>query len=324
MMNLTQDDAMWLSEEDVKHSLSAIPNLPSISDHGLFGPDSQFWRVNRHAAVYFLGAIPAVMMQLAHPWVASAIAQHSKIMTDPRQRARMTYFFLWSLIYGDQALVARRSQALHRLHSKVTGDVEVAAPHVLGSHYEANEAHAMLWVHVTAFYCRAKLYEAIIEPMSTADKDLFTQEAVRYAMCFGIPEAMHPKTWAEVEAYVADVQNSAIPTYSDAGYRISQFLKNTLPKPVRESLWAVVCSLVPERTISELRMGQWDAPTQRRAQRTYRLLKMVEGVLPASLRYVPAYQEALDRLNQKRSGWLTRKISKAIIGHEQLVNVRKA
>ena len=40
---------------------------------GVFGPASAIWQVDREALV-FLGAGRALLLQLAHPWVATAIA----------------------------------------------------------------------------------------------------------------------------------------------------------------------------------------------------------------------------------------------------------
>ena len=37
---------------------------------GVFGPDSAAWRVNGEAVIVFLGAGRALLLQLAHPWVA--------------------------------------------------------------------------------------------------------------------------------------------------------------------------------------------------------------------------------------------------------------
>ena len=49
---------------------------------GVFGPDSLTWRIDREALT-FLGAGRALLLQLAHPWVAAAIAEHSKTIDDP-------------------------------------------------------------------------------------------------------------------------------------------------------------------------------------------------------------------------------------------------
>ncbi|MGH2511842.1 MAG: oxygenase MpaB family protein, partial [Candidatus Limnocylindrales bacterium] len=55
---------------------------------GLYGPDSEAWRLNREAML-LLGAGPrALLMQLAHPLVAEGVDQHSTFRTDPWGRLR--------------------------------------------------------------------------------------------------------------------------------------------------------------------------------------------------------------------------------------------
>ena len=51
--------------------LAALP--AGDAGAGLFGPHSALWRVNREAAL-FLGSGRALLLQLAHPWVGTAIA----------------------------------------------------------------------------------------------------------------------------------------------------------------------------------------------------------------------------------------------------------
>ena len=51
-----------------------------IASAGIFGPDSVTWRIDREAAI-FLGAGRALLLQLAHPWVAAAIAEHSRTLS---------------------------------------------------------------------------------------------------------------------------------------------------------------------------------------------------------------------------------------------------
>lgn len=310
----------WLTEDDVRLSLASLPtDTPAIA--GLFGPGSLYWEVNKHALVYFPGALQAVLMQLAHPWIAIAVHEHSKIMSNPRQRARMTYHFLWSIIYGDRDLVAKRSLGLHRLHSRVTGNLpDAAGSYGAGSHYRANEGHAMLWVHVTAFYTRVKLYETLVRPLSPTERDRFCQEALRYALCFGIPETIHPTTWQDVEDYVARVQASDELATTEAGLEVSRFLEKSIPSPLRSSFWAFSSLTVPARTRELLHLPADNATTRRQARRITRLLRTLNTVLPRQLVWVPAYFEAEARITGTPPSWLVRKLNTAIVGQPRLVS----
>jgi uncharacterized protein (DUF2236 family) len=69
----------------------------------------------------FLGAGRALLLQLAHPWVAAAISEHSKTFADPIGRFHRTFNITFTMVFGtlDQALAA--SRRLHRRHAVVTG-----------------------------------------------------------------------------------------------------------------------------------------------------------------------------------------------------------
>lgn len=315
----TQPD--WVDEVGVKKSLEALRGQIKDPKVGLFGPDSMYWEVNRHSLVYYPGAVPAVLMQLVHPWVAVAIGEHSKIMTNPRQRARMTYTFLWSIIYGDMDLVARRSLSLYKMHTQVTGTIgEEAGRHQRSDEYRANERNAMLWVHVTAFYGRVNLYEKLIRQLTPAEKDQMVQEAKLYAACFSIDPASHPDNWAAVERYIADMQQTDTLAATEAGLKVAQFLENTIPKPLRKSFAALNSLSVPERTRELLGLLPDNADTQKAASRMVSIFRTMNNVMPAKLRYVPAWHEAMARINgDETPGWVTAKMNKLILGTPRLV-----
>src|SRR5579863_1863378 len=69
---------------------------------GIFGPSSISWRVNREAAL-FLGAGRASLLQLAHPWVAAALDQHSNLRSDPLARFHGTFRVVFTMIFGTLA-----------------------------------------------------------------------------------------------------------------------------------------------------------------------------------------------------------------------------
>ena len=83
-------DIPLLSEDDFESSLDTVCEAAAGSIEGVFGPASLTWRVDREAAV-FLGAGRALLLQLAHPWVAAAIAEHSRTFADPVARFHRTF-----------------------------------------------------------------------------------------------------------------------------------------------------------------------------------------------------------------------------------------
>lgn len=312
----------WVSEDDLKRSLERLRQRPLQPNEGLFGPGSMFWEVNRHALVYFPGAVQAVQMQLAHPWIATAVFEHSKIMTNPRRRAQLTYIYLWSIIYGDVESAVKKSYSLYRLHTRVQGTLPAEAGRFpAGSTYAANEANALLWVHVTAFYTRVHLYERLVQPLTQEEKDSFCDDARVYAHCFGIPADKHPRDWNAVEAYVAAMQASDALAPTDAGLTISRFLRDSIPRPLRSAVWTFLCLSLPERTRHILELPGDSAANQARFRRILWMLERLQRLLPARLTNVPAYSEAQRRLAGKAGpGWLTGVLNRLLLGIPRLVS----
>src|SRR5271156_2531660 len=109
-----------VAEADLERELVMVRSIVAGESAGIFGPKSVSWRLDREEAV-FLGAGRALLLQLAHPWVAAAIAEHSRTVADPIGRFHQTFNTVFTMVFGtlDQALTA--SRRLHRRHAAVTG-----------------------------------------------------------------------------------------------------------------------------------------------------------------------------------------------------------
>ena len=65
-----------------------VDRMKPPDNEGLYGPDSEAWRLNREAML-LLGAGPrALLLQLAHPLVAEASSEHSDFRADPWRGSR--------------------------------------------------------------------------------------------------------------------------------------------------------------------------------------------------------------------------------------------
>src|SRR5262245_38318124 len=128
-----------VSAESLEHELSLVRDGAAGKLTGVFGPRSMTWRVNREAAI-FLGAGRALLLQLAHPWVAAAIEQHSETFANPIGRFHRTFSTVFTMVFGtlDQSFEAARR--LHRCHAAISGTLRCAAgPFPAGSSYCAKE-----------------------------------------------------------------------------------------------------------------------------------------------------------------------------------------
>jgi uncharacterized protein (DUF2236 family) len=109
-----------VTAESLESELSQVRAAAAGSLSGVFGPRSVTWQVDRESAI-FLGAGRALLLQLAHPWVAAAIEQHSNTFADPVGRFHRTFSTVFSMVFGtlDQSIGAARR--LHMRHASITG-----------------------------------------------------------------------------------------------------------------------------------------------------------------------------------------------------------
>jgi uncharacterized protein (DUF2236 family) len=71
------------------------------------------WRIDREAAI-FLGAGRALLLQLAHPWIAAAIDPHSRTFADPIGRFHRTFGVVFTMVFGDLDESLSAARQLHR------------------------------------------------------------------------------------------------------------------------------------------------------------------------------------------------------------------
>src|ERR1700687_77085 len=132
----------YVSRADSHSLLASLETLTGEPGYGFFGPGSVTWHVNRESAV-FLGAGRAALLQLAHPWVAVALAQHSHLLNDAVGRFHSTFRVIYTMLFGTRGQATQASKQLYRLHTGIRGKLPS------GDHYEANEVAALRWVYAT-------------------------------------------------------------------------------------------------------------------------------------------------------------------------------
>lgn len=289
---------------------------------GVFGEASLFWRVNREAIV-FLGAGRALLLQLAHPWVAAAIAEHSRAGADPIGRFHRTFSVVYTMVFGslDQALAAARR--LHARHEAVTGTMPVdVGPFVRGSPYRANGVAALRWVHATLIDTALVAYETVRPALTASERERYYAESLLFAALFGLAPADLPADWAAFAAYNAAMARSDTLTVSAAARDIARELLLRPGKALRAPLWycALTASMLPPRLRDAFALP-FDEREQLRAQRAIARIRRLAPLLPERLRYVAPYHEAMARLcGDARADLLTRLLNRLWIGRPQMDN----
>lgn len=315
-----------VTNEIFQSQLELVASKVKDPNVGLFGPGSMMWHLSRHALIGAHGSGRALLLQIAHPWVTRGIDEHSNTRNDPLGRAARTFTTVLSIVYGSLDQAVREALLVHRVHEKIKGAVGAnsgAFPE--GSEYSANEANAMLWVHATLWETTVTMHEAIIGPISRADKERFYEETRLFAYMFGIPDEILPPNWHEFMEYNQRMWDSNQLVVNQATRELSGFLFDPLHvvlTPAMYWLRVVTAATMPERLRDEF--GFVYGPRERKLFSVGRkAVRIAEPMMPRILRNGPAYIEAQRRLQGKYSTWLTRKATQALLGRRELVALER-
>jgi uncharacterized protein (DUF2236 family) len=309
-----------VSTEDLERELALVRKSAAGEREGIFGPHSLTWRVSREAAI-FLGAGRALLLQLAHPWVAAAVAEHSRTLADPVGRFHRTFEIVFTMVFGtlDQAFTAARS--LHRRHTAICGRLpEDVGPFAAGSHYRANEIEALTWVHATLIGSAVMAHDLVLPPLGTEDRERHYSESRLFAGLFGIPRQSLPDDWQDFTAYFDAMSSSAILTVSPQARTIARQLFEGKGTWLSVPRWyqSLTAHLLPPPLRAAFGFQYADAD-RLAAERIIKRLRRAYRLLPSRLRYVGPYQEAQARmLGRARPDLATRSINLFWIGKPQL------
>jgi uncharacterized protein (DUF2236 family) len=315
------NDVTVVEQEDLEDQLALIQRNAKDPVAGLFGPSSITWRVEREAAL-FLGAGRALLLQLAHPWVAAAIADHSRTMVDPIGRFHRTFSIMFSIVFGtlDQALAAARR--LHQRHAQITGArTEGMGPFASGSPYFANELSALRWVSATLTETALIAHDLVLPPLSATERERYYSEAKICADLFGVPSITLPPDWTAFMAYKERMLASDTLTVTPAARAIAyQILVNGGTRWLHVPAWYrnLTARQLPARLRAafELRYGSVEHAS---AERALKWIRRVYPLLPDCFRQVGPYHEARGRLSG-RSGpnFTTQALNRFWIGRSRL------
>ncbi len=299
-----------VSADDLELLLADLRQSTPNPQIGLYGPGSANWKVNRESAL-FLSAGRAALLQLAHPWVAAAIAQHSRTLDNPIRRFHNTFRVMFTMSFGslEQAFgVARR---LHLLHESIRGTLpQAAARYREGSSYHANEISALTWVFATLVDSSLLAYDLALPPLSTAEREQYYAEVRKSAALFGIPLTEVPPDLTSFQRYIQSMVQSDTLGVSAAGRQLAHQLQGGAGLPVQPPFWyrALTIQLLPPRFRDEFQFSYGERE-RIAADRAVRWVRHFYLRLPSALRFVGPYNEIQSRLRGQLQPSLSTRVS---------------
>ncbi len=308
-----------VSSEDLESLLSSVKANVAHPLAGIFGASSISWKINRESAL-FLGAGRAALLQLAHPWVAVALTQHSSLLSNPIARFHNTFRVVFTMIFGSAPQAFAAARCLHQMHTRIRGELpSPVAGYSKGSSYAANFIPALRWVYATLVQSAVLAYESVLPPLTVAERDAYYAESKTLASLFGLPTTALPADWEEFTAYVSAMCASNALGVDAHSRFMAQSLLNGAGSWIHPPRWyrAMTTAWMPERFQREFELEF--GPAERQALKSARgWLPRIYRRLPAPVRFVGPFQTAHARLAHRNSGPFVRASNRFWIGQSRL------
>lgn len=295
--------------ENALARLLGEPDLPADPAEGFFGPGSALWQVNSDAAI-FLGAGRALLLQLAHPWVAAAVADHGYALRDPIGRFHRTFETMFTLVFGTQSQALAKARALHARHAAIQGRLAG------GEAYRANQSAALRFVWASLADTGLLVEERLGGTLPAARREEYWRDNRRLAALFGLTPDAVPGDGAGFQRHWQDMlAGDGLEVTAPARQIASALMAGAGRRWLAWPRWygALTALLLPERLAAGFGLRQ--GPDERvLADRAWRRAAQLLSHLPPLLRQVAPRLEADARLAGRRPGPAVRLLNRLWIG----------
>jgi uncharacterized protein (DUF2236 family) len=272
------------------------------------GPGSLTWRCAADARGLLL-APAALILQVAHPVVGAAVAEHSDFTTEPWTRLIHTIRSVDRLVFGAAPVAAAEGRRLRRLHAGIRGVDPAGRP------YHGLDPDAYAWVHLTLVRFLVDVQRLLGAPLTGAEQEALYLEWRQVGVVLGIAEIRLPSTWADFGRYFDDTVEHTLEATSSVQDVLAAVAR---PKKPFALLPGVAWQPVADRagdlslllTIGTLpaslraRIGvSWTDHDQECFDRRARRLRTVCSLLPPPLRTFPPAMPYMVRAKLRTRSW---------------------
>jgi uncharacterized protein (DUF2236 family) len=173
-----------------------------------------------------------LVMDVANPKVAAAVAHHSHFQRRPLSRAWVTVDAALRLVYGDEHTAREAARQIYGVHDHISGHLDGAAGRSLAAEsdgaaedgaaedvvaedgaaeaggdgeYSAHDAALLAWVWATLVDTTETAFTRWVRPFDPGESAAFYDEMRLFARFLGIPDHLLPVDRAAFSCYLEDV-----------------------------------------------------------------------------------------------------------------------
>lgn len=165
----------------------SAPSGPPEDELAPLGPDSVAWSVFGELT-FVLGASRRLLIDVAHPVVATGVREFSVFETDPYGRAERTLDMIMGVVYGRSEAVAT-ARKLRDLHQNFKGR------NADGSRWSALNPEAFHWVHASLVHGVYTQQQVLGRGWKPGEVEQFYLEMRQVGRLYGVREQDMPPDW---------------------------------------------------------------------------------------------------------------------------------
>jgi uncharacterized protein (DUF2236 family) len=256
----------------------------------------------------------AILLQFAHPLIASGIAGHSTFRgsgTAALARLHQTVDAMLALTFGTDAERDAAVDAIRAIHRRVHGTLaEACGPFAAGTRYSAEDPALLTWVHATLIESIVLVYERLIAPLTMAERDRYCEDAADLAVVLGASDRDVPRSWSAIRAYIESRYASGEIVVGPQASMLAAALLSPVRQPVvrhivTRTLSLLAAGLLPYHVRRQYRLS-WSRHRARRFMRLTTALRVIRCVLPPRVTHWKRARSAR-RLPIRRHDWIAKR-----------------
>ena len=271
------------------------------------GVGSVAWRIHREIVI-LLAWGRAILLQFAHPLVASGVADHSPFRTERSGRFNRLYRTLDAMLgltFGTAEEAERVARRINGIHDRIHGRLgEAAAGLSEGTAYSAHDPALLRWVHATLLESHLLVYELYVGALTPEEKDRYCADTTGMESLLGMPEGYLPRSLTGLQDYIHGMLGSGEIAVTDVARELGREIVSLgLPRVARPLTWVAelpTIGLLPP-TIRAAYGFRWGPGQEKALHMSARVIRAALPLVPSALRHWPSARAAL-RAKSRGSG----------------------
>jgi len=256
-------------------------------------PDGRVLRRVAGEPALILGAPRALLMQVAHPCIAAAVADHSDFRDGPWLRLWRTLDAMVLLVFGSEPQRCQALAAVRRTHDRVQGRLRGdGGPWRGGTAYTAHDPDAQAWVLLTLADTSETIFDRLVRRFHPGEREALWADWRALGQFFGIPPRLLPERYSGYRARLQQTLDSDLLAVTDTTRALARAILHPKVAFLPRAMWQPAVSLTAGLLPARLRVA-YDLPFGARQRLECAIWT---GAQRTTWRLVPRARRSLPRL----------------------------